>query len=162
MTAPQKSVYLAGAIEFAPDEGRSWRDDMVRFLKDELGMEAFNPSRREHALLNEEEKEHFRTWKKTDPVRFKPVIKRIIDADLRQLLHKTSFIIVLWDKYSQQGTGTSGELTMACHNEIPIYMVLAEPIENTSSWILGCATEVFHSFNELKTFLKAEFAAPRG
>jgi len=148
-----KSVYLAGAIEYAPDGGCSWRIAMSQFLKQKLGLYVFDPSSRERQLLTENEKKNFRTWKSTDRLSFLPVIHRIIDNDLEQLTQKTLFVIVLWDKYCTQGTGTAGELTMAYHYKIPVYMVLDIPKESTSSWALGCATEVFESFKDLERFL---------
>lgn len=148
-----KSVYLAGAIEYAPDGGVAWRDAMCAFLAQELGVECFNPARKERDLLSDEEKANFRKWKTDDFPQFQQVIHRIIEADLAQLLHHTSFIVVLWDKFANMGTGTAGELTMAYHFGIPVYMVLDTPLEDTSSWILGCATKVFATFNELKQFL---------
>ncbi len=33
---------------------------------------------------------------------------------------------------------------------VPVYLVLGMPLEKMSGWILGCATEVFYNFEELK------------
>lgn len=148
-----KHVYLAGAIEYAPDEGQAWRREVSQFLTGELKMSVFDPAHRERTLLSDEEKRCFRKWKSQDRERFLPVIRRLIDADLSQILEQTSFIVVYWDQYSVQGTGTSGELTLAYLHDIPVYMVLGIPVEQTSSWVLGCATEVFVSFDQLKNFL---------
>jgi hypothetical protein len=51
------------------------------------------------------------------------------------------------------GGGTHGELTVCYEHGIPVYMVLGIPRAEVSSWILGCASEVFDSFQELREFL---------
>jgi len=53
-----------------------------------------------------------------------------------------------------QGGGTHGELTLAYEHRMPVYLVLGMPMEKVSSWIVGCTTEVFSSFDELKQFFK--------
>jgi hypothetical protein len=50
--------------------------------------------------------------------------------------------------------GTAGELTLAYRMGIPVYLVLAMPPAAASSWILGCATEVFGDFDALKKHLR--------
>jgi nucleoside 2-deoxyribosyltransferase len=150
-----KHVYLAGAIEFAPDGGKGWRTDIARFLQAELGLSVFDPCVNEVALLTEDEKDNFREWKRTDRQRFLPVIRRIIDHDLDNVLHHTLFIVCLWDEHAMRGTGTAGELTVAYRHGIPVYMVLGMSANAVSSWAAGCATEVFSDFEELKRFLRA-------
>ncbi len=149
-------VYLAGAIEAAPDDGATWRKDMGAFLRTQLDWDSFDPSQHEQDFLTSEEKTHFRSWKSTDIKRFRPVIKKIIDRDLEQLLSKCQAVICLWDDYVIQGGGTHGELTLAYEHEMPVYLVLGMPVEKVSSWIIGCTTEVFESFDELKQFLLAK------
>ncbi|NQV14994.1 hypothetical protein HQ531_05995, partial [bacterium] len=114
-------VYLAGAIEAAPDDGAAWRAQLTRFLNTELGWEVFDPSLHEQDFLTEEEKSNFRQWKSTDIKRFRPVIKKIIDRDIHQLLKKCDAVICLWDDYVIPGGGTHGELTLAYKNGMPVY-----------------------------------------
>lgn len=146
-------IYLAGAIEAAPDDGKAWRAEMSQFLANELGWDVFDPSQHEQDFLSDEEKANFRGWKTTDINRFRPVIKKIIDRDLHQLLKKCQGVIVLWDKYVLPGGGTHGELTLSYVHGHPVYMVLGMPIEEVSSWIVGCTTEIFEDFDSLKTYL---------
>jgi len=56
-------IYLAGAIEAAPDDGKAWRRDIAQFLDSELGIEVFDPSQHEQDFLTLEEKDNFRQWK---------------------------------------------------------------------------------------------------
>ena len=149
-------IYLAGAIEAAPDDGMAWRADMTQFLIDTLDWTTFDPSRHERDFLTEEEKMNFRQWKSVDIQRFRPVIKKIIDRDLDQLLKKCDAVICLWDEHVIQGGGTHGELTLAYEHALPVYLVLGMPIEKVSSWIIGCTTEVFSNFDELKLFLSSK------
>jgi hypothetical protein len=150
----RKHVYLAGAIEFAPDGGRAWRREMAAFVRNELGLLCYDPCVEEISPLTPEERAAFRHWKATDRSRFLPVIRRIIDQDLDMLLHRTRFVVCLWDEHARGGAGTAGELTLAYRMGIPVYMVLAMPAAAASSWILGCATEVFTDFEALKTHLR--------
>lgn len=151
--ATPRHVYLAGAIEYAPDNGRQWRAEISRFLREQLNLEVFDPCERETAVMNEEERAGFRQWKSDDRARFLPVIRRIIDADLDNLLHHTDFVICLWDEHVMGGAGTAGELTLAYRAGIPVYLVTPLPLSRVSSWVLGCATQVFRDFDELRAYL---------
>ena len=149
-----KHVYLAGAIEYAPGGGREWRLTIGQFLRDEIGVRVFDPCQNEMDLLSPEEKVSFRRWKTEDHSRFAATVRKIIDHDLDNLMNHTQFVVCLWDKGCTRGAGTAGELTLAYHRRVPVYMVLAMPRSEVSSWALACATEVFHSFDELKEFLR--------
>jgi len=148
--------YLAGAIEAAPDDGKAWRAEISKFLDTELDWSVFDPSLHEQDFLSDEEKSNFRKWKTTDINKFRPVIKKIIDRDLDQLLNKCDGIICLWDEYVLPGGGTHGELTLAYEHKMPVYLVLGMPMEKVASWIVGCTTEIFTNFEELKLYLARE------
>lgn len=151
------NVYLAGAIEYAPDGGKEWRRELGRFLTEELGHSLFDPTSEEWDLLDAEEKLHFRAWKSGNLERFRPVIRRIIEHDLNNLLHHTNYVICYWDDYVRQGGGTHGEMTLAYMNNIPVYMVHGMPLAQMSSWIIGCATELFPDFPSLKEYLRTKY-----
>ena len=146
-------IYLAGAIEAAPDDGTTWRSEITQFLSERLSWDVFDPSRHEQDFLTEYEKANFRSWKTTDINKFRPVISKIIDRDLNQLLNECDAVICLWDEYVIPGGGTHGELTLAYEHKMPVYLVLGMPIQKVSSWIIGCTTEVFDSFDALKKYL---------
>ncbi len=148
-----RSIYLAGAIEFAPDGGKAWRSRIEKFLVEKLGLRVFNPCINEVALLSPEEKQNFRHWKDNDRQRFLPVIRRIIDHDLDNILNNTQFIVCYWDEHALLGAGTAGELTLAWRHKIPVYLVAAMEPAKISSWVAGCATEVFSNLDELETYL---------
>jgi len=146
-------IYLAGAIEAAPDDGKAWRAGIAQFLDAELGWDVFDPSQHEQDFLSAEEQANFRQWKTSDINKFRPVIKKIIDRDLEQLLEKCDGVICLWDDHVLPGGGTHGELTLAYEHKMPVYLVLGMPMEKVASWIVGCTTEIFSNFEDLKQYL---------
>ncbi len=143
-------IYLAGAIEAAPDGGVTWRHEMTQFLAESLNWEVFDPSQHEQDFLTDFERDNFRSWKSTDINRFRSVIKKIIDRDMHQLLRESQAVICLWDEYVLPGGGTHGEMTLAYEHNLPVYLVLGMPIQKVSSWIIGCSTEIFENFDALK------------
>jgi nucleoside 2-deoxyribosyltransferase len=152
-------IYLAGAIEAAPDEGKGWRAELTSFLSEQLDWEVFDPSQHEQDFLSVHEKTNFRSWKTTDINKFRSVIAKIIDRDLDQLLNQCDGVIVLWDKYVLPGGGTHGELTLAYEHKMPVYLVLGMPLAEVSSWIVGCTTELFEDFESLQKYLLGKYAS---
>src|SRR5215475_5637883 len=66
---PDVLIYLSGAIEYSPDHGRAWRAAVTPLLQS-LGHQVYDPSLDEKKNLSEEERAHFRAWKRTDLERF--------------------------------------------------------------------------------------------
>ena len=100
-------------MEYAPDQGKGWREEIALLLKERLGHEVFNPNEEINQLLSEEEKLHFREWKENDEDKFKTLMNRIIERDLNQLTEKSDYVICIWDESAAKGGGTHGELTVA-------------------------------------------------
>jgi hypothetical protein len=146
-------VYLAGAIEHAPNSGRVWRKAISEFLQSELNHNVFNPCLEENHVLTPDEFKNFRRWKSSDLKRFRTVVHKIINSDLSNLINHVDYIICLWDTHVLKGGGTQGELTVAFLNKIPVYMVTEMTLENISSWIIGCTSKIFQDFDQLKNFL---------
>ncbi|MGH1365392.1 MAG: hypothetical protein ACRBF0_17655 [Calditrichia bacterium] len=147
------AVYLAGAIENAPNEGKAWREKLTPFLEDIIGHQVFNPCVEENHLLTAEEFLEFRNWKVSDLPRFRRTMRKIIDTDLGALAGKTDYLVCLWDEHALKGAGTHGELTLAYYLNLPVYMVSTVPREEMSSWIVGCTTELFSHFEDLRAYL---------
>ena len=145
-------AYLSGSIEYSPDYGKSWRAEVTPFLRD-LGHDVYDPALDEQKNLDANEVHTFRKWKTTDLPRFQQTIRKIIAWDLDWIEHKSDYVICFWDDAAARGAGTQGELTYAHRLGMPVYLVLGMPLEKVSGWILGCATEVFTDFDQLKTFL---------
>lgn len=145
-------IYLAGAIEYAPDKGKAWRERLTPFLLS-LAWQVYDPARDEQKNLTDDERIHFRSWKATNLPRFQRTIRKIIDWDMEWITRRADAIVVYWDEYAGCGAGTSGELTAAYRYGKPVYLVAGMPVEKISGWILGCATRVFPNFDELHAYL---------
>jgi nucleoside 2-deoxyribosyltransferase len=146
-------VYLAGAIEYAPDLGRGWRQEITPFLRDNLGHRVYDPAEDERKSLTADEQQNLRRWKTTDLPRFQTAVRKIISFDLDIVAH-ADYVICYWDEHGAKGGGTSAELTFAHQRGIPVYLVTPLPVEQISGWIIGCCSHIFTSFVELRQFLK--------
>jgi hypothetical protein len=117
----------------------------------------YDPAIDDRKNLTGVEMREFREWKKTNLPRFQKTIRKIINYDLSRLEASCDYLIAYWDEYASRGGGTQGEITMAFRRAVPVYLVVGMPVEQVSGWVLGCATEVFTSFEELKSFLAHKF-----
>jgi hypothetical protein len=149
-------AYLSGSIEYSPDRGKGWRSGLAPFLKS-LGHDVYDPAEDERKNLSDEEQRDFRGWKHNDLPRFQQVIRKIIAYDLDWIEHRADYIVAYWDDFATRGAGSQAELSFAYRHGIPVYLVSAMPIAAVSGWILGCATEVFMSFEGLKEFLRQRY-----
>ena len=150
-------VYLSGSIEHSPDHGKGWRSALTPFLQS-LGHDVYDPAKDERKNLTEDEWRHFRDWKYSDLPRFQQAIRKIVAYDLDRIEQQADCIVAYWDEFAARGAGTQAELTFAHRRGIPVYLVSAMPIAAISGWILGCATEVFLSFDALRGFLQTRAA----
>ena len=149
-----KHVYLSGGMEYATDEGRDWRSTLQQWLERDLHCEVFNPNlesdrlfRTRHSNIN------FRQLKTNDIRQYSSIAAELVDLDCKEIAERSDFVICYWDESAMKGAGTKGELTMARYFKKPVYMVTTMPHHEVPGWILGCATRMFSSFDELKTFL---------
>src|SRR6266404_5510092 len=149
--------YLAGSIEYSPDLGKGWRAEIKPVLHS-MGHTTYDPAEDELKNLAEDEAREFRAWKATDLGRFRQTIKKIIAYDLDLIEHECDAIICYWDQYAGRGAGTQGELTFAHRLGLPVYLICGMPIHDVSGWLLGCATEVFASFEEFRELAGARLA----
>jgi hypothetical protein len=145
-------IYLCGAIENSPDHGKAWRAEVTHFLH-QLGHEVYDPALDEQKDLTEQEVREFRGWKQTDLPRFQQTIRKIIQYDLDWIEERCDALVAYWDEPAGQGAGTQGELTMAYRRGMPVYLVTKLPPEQVSGWILGCASQIFPGFEELREYL---------
>ncbi len=153
-------AYLSGSIEYSPDFGKRWRAEITPFLRS-LGHEVYDPALDEKKNLTADEAREFRRWKHNDLPRFQQTIRKIIAWDLDWIEQKSDYLVCYWDKSAGRGAGTQGELTYAHRAGIPVYLVAGVPVAQISGWILGCASNVFSSFSELRDFLVREYGERR-
>jgi hypothetical protein len=151
-------AYLSGSIEYSRDYGKSWRAQITPFVRD-LGHDVYDPALDEKKNLDDHEVREFRKWKTTDLPRFQGTIRKIIAWDLDWIEQKSDYVICYFDDAAGRGAGTQGELTLAHRMGVPVYVVLGMPLEKISGWILGCATQVFTDFEQLKIFLSETYGA---
>jgi hypothetical protein len=152
-------VYLSGGMEYARNEGSDWREDMSRWVKDNLHQSVFNPNVESDKYLHKVLiNKNFRLLKSTDIERYKRIARHFVEQDSREVALRADYVICYWDKSAQRGAGTKGELTIAHYFGKPVYMVTRISCENIPGWVLGCVTESFSSFQQLKDFLKKEFS----
>ncbi len=149
-------IYLAGAIEAAPDGGRGWREKIKPVLIERFKVNYYDPADSAHNVLTTEEKKYFRTWRRSEPEAFRRAITKIIANDLKRILFKTDLILCHWDEYVKEGGGTQGELTVARLFDIPVILWTSIPRERVSSWILGCSTWICESVEEVEKVLERE------
>lgn len=150
-------VYLSGAIEYSPDHGKSWRAEIAPFLR-QLGHDVYDPAHDEKKNLTDIERCEFRGWKHSDLPRFQQTIRKIIAYDLDWIEQRTDYIVAYWDEHATKGAGCQAELTLAHRRDIPVYLVTELPASAISGWILGCASEIFGTFDDLKRFLAIRYA----
>jgi hypothetical protein len=149
-------AYLSGSIEYSPDHGKTWRAALTPFLRS-LGHEVYDPAEDEKKSLTEVEQREFRAWKHSDLPRFQQTIRKIIAYDLDWIEHRADYIVAYWDEYVSRGAGSQAELSLAHRRGIPVYLVTELPLGNVSGWILGCASEVFSSFEDLRQFMTKQY-----
>lgn len=147
--------YLAGSIEYSPDLGKGWRAEIKPALT-ALGHEFYDPAEDERKKLTEAEAREFRAWKTGDLPRFQQTMRKIIAYDLDLIEQRCDAILCYWDQYAGRGAGTQGELTFAHRQGIPVYLVCGMPVDQVSGWLLGCASEIFMSFEEFHHFLTSQ------
>lgn len=144
-------------MEYSPDQGRGWRQEVSLLLKERLGHEVFNPNEEINQILSDEEELHFREWKENDEEKFKTIMNRIIDRDLRHLTEKSDYVICKWDEYAVKGGGTHGEITVAYYHKIPVFLLSEMPRNRISSWILGCSENIFFDVESLLLELEIRY-----
>ena len=148
-------AYLSGGMEYVNDEGRSWREEMEEWLAASLGWESFNPNCNSDLLLARLTPDvPFRTLKATDPARYQQIVEEIVAVDSHEVAEGSDCVICLWDDGAARGAGTKGELTIARYFNKPVYLVTTMSFEEIPGWVLGCTTQRFTSFTELKAFLR--------
>jgi len=161
-TVCEMKFYLAGAIEHAPDLGKSWRKDMEAWLlKHNIG--SVNPLNGEGGIFDIYgfiDQRDAKEAKDTDHKRYMKLMSEIADKDYRQI-DNCDGIIVYYDDYVRQGAGTQGEISVCKYLNYkegstikPVYIINTLGSE-MPGWIYGCATKLYFSMEEFKAkFLK--------
>ncbi len=150
-------AFLCGGMEFAPKDGREWRKDLGNWLYRNLNHKVYDPTQEAKLILSAEDLAGLDRWKQSEPMRFRTLMRRIINHDLNIMAHQTDYVICYWDQAAAQGGGTQAELTAAFRKSLPIYLVSELPVSEISGWVLGCADYVIPGFKKLKERLKITY-----
>jgi nucleoside 2-deoxyribosyltransferase len=131
-----KSVYLAGAMQCAPNSGIQWRQDITPRLK-EFGITVYDPTHKVSSIAEEigENKDIFRKlilaekWKDLKET-FKPVAK----WDLRRV-DLSDFIIVNYAP-TYPSTGTWHEMVVCQYQNKPTLLVYnKKDLQHFNPWV---------------------------
>ena len=153
-------AYLSGGMEYAKNEGIDWRSDMEYWIRKNLNQKIFNPnSESEKYLRKALPKRNFRALKSTNIDAFIKIVKKFVSIDSKEIAVRSDYVICYWDASAQRGAGTKGELTIARYFNKPVYMVTHMPKEKIPGWVLGCVTNFFNSFDQLKNFLLLKYSS---
>ena len=146
-------AYLSGGMENAENEGADWRSEITHWLKENRGHDVIDPVIESEKIMIANDAENYREWKNTDPEKYKKFIRLCINQDLRSIIAKVDYLIVLWDESILYGGGTHGEVTMAYWVDRPVFLINKLPMDKLSGWISSCSTETFESFDSMKDSL---------
>jgi len=146
-------AYLSGPIENAENDGADWRKSLTPWIKNTLSHKVFNPVIATRDITKGLTSDEFRNMKRSNPDKYKKLIRKIINIDIEAVVNSSDYLIVNWNKSVFRGGGTHGEITLAYFLKKPIYLINNVPFDDLSSWIFSCSTEVFDSFEDLKTYL---------
>ena len=152
-------AFLCGGMEFAPEHGREWRKDLGEWLLQNLNHQAYDPTQEARRILSAEELDGLDRWKQNDLVRFRRVMRHIINHDLDVMAHRADYVVCYWDRAAARGGGTQAELTAAYRKSLPIYLVSEIPVSEISGWVLGCADHVIFGFEKLKECLRSAYGS---
>ena len=155
-------VYLSGAMENAPKEGKEWREDITKWLKKELNHRVIDPVLMSRETAIKENAQEYRLWKNSNPEKYKSFIRKVIHSDIDAVISKADYLICLWDENVIQGGGTHAEVTFAYWYHKPVFLINQLKKVKLSSWIEACSTSVFDDFKSLRLYLSILYKSNQG
>lgn len=150
--------YLSGPIDFAPDRGRGWRDDITPFLE-HRNVRVFDPLCHHKTFHIDED---------IDTVK-RPYMKGLLEQErfdelreeMRELVHfdlrsidLASFLIVNYDT-SLHLCGTIEEISIASKQVKPVLLMCKNGKTKLPSWLYGRHPHehFFSNWNEIREYL---------
>lgn len=148
-------VYLAGAMDRAPDRGATWRDSITPFLY-EMGIVVFNPISKPTDIGLEDHDSHAIKVKLKEKQRYdelSSMMKTIRAVDLR-LVDISDFLIVNLN-LDIHPCGTYEEIFWANRQKKPIIIHMEQGKQHTPDWLFGTIPHqmIFSTWNEIKDYL---------
>jgi hypothetical protein len=145
-------------MEYADGEGAGWRGSMQAWIEASLRHSVFNPNAESDRFFAERYPQvDFRRLKEENVPAYTEIVRHLVDIDSQEIAQRSTYVVCLWDEGAAKGAGTKGELTIARFFQKPVYLVTRFPHQAIPGWVLGCTTEIFGSFEELKGFLAARY-----
>ena len=142
-------IYLSGPIEFAPDAGVGWREQIIAGCSDlEDNVQIFNPCDtslpvlERHGLKSIPEYNKLKTFPVGSPEfnKYIAVTNDFFALDISEL-GETDLVVARLDSYLSGGT--AGELTYSAVEGIPVLAFLEEEhVPKISGWVLSCCTQI--------------------
>jgi len=161
-------VYLAGAMQYAPDMGAGWRNKLQKSLR-KLPFEFRDPVKLEPKKLKGKRvnrlPEGVNSWFEFKASNVERLLQRfdlygnkIMLADLIEVL-KCDAIIVYRDEHTRT-SGTHAEVTFARIFDIPV-LCICKDYNKLESWFLWAVSRfgngrLFETFKELEAFMKKD------
>jgi hypothetical protein len=147
-------AYLSGGMEYADGEGVNWRKEMQDWLQTKVKHSVFNPNVESDIFFADRYPNiDFREIKKTNTELYQEIVRHLVDIDCKEIADHSDYVICYWDEGAAKGAGTKGELTMARYFNKPVYLVTSFQLYDIPGWVLGCTSNIFKTFEELKQFL---------
>ena len=151
-------IYLAGAMEFVPDNGAGWREKVATTL-DKCGIIYFNPCTDEGAVLKRHgytNADEFHAGKTRSAKRWTSCMRDIARDDLLQIASSDFLLVYITPGL---GGGTVGELTCAKYIfNIPVIAVWHPEAtkKDISGWLQACCDKHFDNFKDAITYIKSQ------
>jgi nucleoside 2-deoxyribosyltransferase len=152
--------YVAGNIDYVPDAGIGWRDEITPFLEN-LGVTVLNPCKKPKSLVHqlEDEDTNFRNKKKKlkstgQYQELRELMKPIARADLAYV-DRCDFLLVGLD-IDARPFGTIWEMCIANLNRKPVIIVCKQGKAQISDWGYAMLPHqiFFDNFEQAKEYLK--------
>jgi len=152
-------TYLSGSIDFSPDKGKGWRDEITPFLEN-MNVKVLNPLK--HVFYGTDTIDTVKRplmTKMLEEGRYDELreeMKLLVRCDLR-CVDLSSFLVVNYD-VSRHLCGTIEEMTVANKQVKPVLIVTANgDKKKLPSWLYGRfpSSQVFVSWEELRCYLTA-------
>lgn len=147
--------YLSGPIDFAKDDGVSWRNIIQERTRD-LKIKYLDPCQKPGAILSESSDEKLKVKKLKDEGKFEEVTifaKKIRRLDLRYV--DLSDFVILYVDTDIHMCGSYDEAIMAERQSKPVLCLLKNGKKNAPLWLFGIVKwhEMFDSMSELIQYL---------
>lgn len=133
-----KTVYLIGAIDRAPDEGAGWRQSMQKILRERFYLNVYNPLEKpiNTGIEDAISRENRRIWKENGDFDRLTEDMRIIRAVDIQMVNRAHFLICYLD-LDVVFCGTMEELTIGKYQKKPVIVFCKQGKKKIPDWLFA-------------------------